>query len=94
MFCAALGIGASLSPGIGSARAYIDIDIAQPKPAYEIVPAPRRGYVWAPGYWGWRHHKHYWVGGHWVRARHGHHWVGARWADHHGRWRFEAGHWD
>lgn len=94
MLCVALGIGAGLAPSIGSARTYIDIDVAPPALREEVVPAPRHGYVWAPGYWGWRHHRHYWVAGHWVHERRGHHWVGARWADHHGRWRFEAGHWD
>ena len=34
-------------------------------------PSARPGYVWSPGYWDWRGHRHVWVNGHWERARHG-----------------------
>lgn len=94
VLCVALGVGAGLVPSIGSARAYVDIDVAPPAPREEVVPGPRRGYEWAPGYWNYRGHHHVWVRGHWVHARHGHHWVPAHWEERHGRWHFEAGHWD
>ena len=94
VLCIALGVGAGLVPGIGNARAYIDIDIAPPAPREEVIPAPRRGYVWAPGYWNYRHHRHAWVRGHWVHGRHGHHYIAAHWRQRGHRWRFEEGHWD
>ena len=49
------------------------------KPRYEVVPAPRVGYVWAPGFWDWRHGRHIWVKGHYERERRGYHWNPTRW---------------
>jgi hypothetical protein len=40
------------------AAAEIYVNIAPPAPRYEVVPAPRHGYVWAPGYWDWRGNRH------------------------------------
>jgi YXWGXW repeat-containing protein len=94
VLCVALGIGAGLAPSIGSARTYVDIDVAPPPPREEVMPGPRRGYEWAPGYWNYHGRHHVWVRGHWVHARRGHHWVPAHWEERHGRWHFEAGHWD
>ena len=59
-----------------------------------VVPAPRRGYVWAPGYWDWRGSRHIWVGGRWVREREGYAYHPHRWVEHDGRWRLERGRWD
>ena len=36
------------------------VNIAPPAPRYEVVPAPRAGYVWQPGVWEWRGDRHYW----------------------------------
>ena len=94
LLCIALGLGAGLVPGIGSARTYIDVDIAPPAPREEVIPEARVGFVWAPGYWNWEGHRHVWVAGHYIRERHGHHWVADRWNEHDGRWRYERGHWD
>ncbi len=77
----------------GQARVYVDIDVAPPPPRVEVVPAPRVGYVWAPGYWGWRGHRHVWVNGLWLRERRGYHWEPHRWEERGGRWHFEEGHW-
>ena len=77
------------------ARTVIYADIEPPALRAEVVPAPRVGYVWAHGYWGWRHHRYVWVGGHYVRARHGYHYRPARWEHHDGhRWRYYGGGWD
>ena len=94
VLCAALGVGASMAPGISSARAFVDIDVAPPAARVEVVPGPRAGYVWAPGYWNWEGHRHVWVGGRWVHERRGHHWVSENWEQRDGRWHFEKGHWD
>ena len=87
-------IAAMAVPMAGHAARVVVIDVAPPPARVEVVPAPRAGYVWAPGYWRWDHGHHVWVKGYWVRERHGHHWVAHRWEEHDKRWRFEVGHWD
>lgn len=72
----------------------IYLDVAPPAPRYEVVPAPRGGYVWQPGVWVWRDGRHHWVGGHFVRERHGMYWHPDRWEQRDGRWAFERGRWD
>ena len=83
-------------PLAAQARVDVDINIAPPAPRYEVVPPPRVGFVWAPGYWAWDngHHRHNWRAGHYVRERHGQRWVPDRWAEHDGRYRYEAGRWE
>ncbi len=61
---------------------------------YEVVPATRAGFVWGPGYWEWRRHKHFWVAGHWVRHRPGYVYVPARWVERDGRWHYYGGAWN
>ena len=72
----------------------VDIDVRPPPERVVVVPAPRRGYVWAPGYWRWNGRDHVWVEGHWVRERRGYHWVPAHWEGRGNRWHFEEGHWE
>lgn len=71
----------------------VQIGVPPPVPVVEYVPAPRYGYVWAPGYWAWRRDRHVWVGGHWVVARPGYYWVQERWVRAGPYWRLERGHW-
>jgi len=94
LFSITLALGASAVPGVTLARTYVEIDVAPPPPREEVIPVARVGYVWAPGYWEWRHHEHVWVGGRYIRERHGHHWVAAHWNHEGERYRFEVGHWD
>ena len=77
-----------------SAEVGIYLDVAPPAPRYEVVPAPRSGYVWQPGVWVWRDGRHHWVAGHFVRERHGMYWHPDRWEQRDGRWAFERGRWD
>jgi hypothetical protein len=91
---AALALGAITVPVVSDARVYVDVDVAPPPPRVEVVPAPRVGYVWAPGYWEWRGRRHVWVNGYWVRERRGYHWRPHRWEEHEGRWRFDRGRWE
>jgi len=79
-----------------SARSNVDVyvNVGPPPPAYyEAVPAPRAGWVWVPGYWDWRGHRHHWVGGHWVRARHGYAYHVPHWYQSGGRWYVSRGGW-
>ena len=71
----------------------IDIGVPPPAPRVEVVPAPRAGYVWTPGYWSWNGHAHVWVEGRWIAARPGYRWVPERWEHHDGRWRYYGGYW-
>ena len=77
-----------------SSEVGIYLDVAPPAPRYEVIPAPRAGYVWQPGVWVWRDDRHFWVRGHWVRERHGMYWHPDRWEQREGRWAFERGRWD
>lgn len=94
LLCAAIGITASIAPGISFARTFVDIDVAPPAPREEVVPAPRVGFVWAPGFWDYDGHHHVWSKGHWERERSGHHWVNDSWVQRDGHWHHDRGHWD
>ena len=89
---AALALGAIAVPVVSEAKTII-VEVAPPPARVEVVPAPRAGYVWAPGYWNWNGHRHVWVGGRWVGERHGWHWEEHRWEEHEGRWHFHEGGW-
>jgi len=92
---AMLAIGATAIPVAGrAARLDIDIQVAPPPDRVERVPAPRPGYIWAPGYYRWDHGHHVWSGGRWMHERRGHHWVPSRWEHRGDRWHFEEGRWD
>ena len=87
----------SLALPLGAqARVDVDINIAPPPPRYEVLPPPRVGFVWAPGYWAWDrpHRRHVWHRGYYLRERRGQHWVPHQWADRNGRWHYDAGHWE
>jgi hypothetical protein len=68
--------------------------VAPPPVRVETVPGPRVGYVWAPGYWQWRHHAHVWVPGRYMHERRGYHWVEPRWEQRGPHWHNEPGHWE
>ena len=78
-----------------AARTSVDfyLNVAPPAAYYEPAPAPRIGFVWAPGYWDWRGHRHHWVAGHWVRSRPGYVYYHPRWYDNNGRWYLARGGW-
>ena len=73
---------------VAEARSSVDfyVNVAPPAPRYEVVPAPRAGYVWAPGYWDWRADRYYWVRGSWSRPRHGYYYEPVRWVHRDGRY--------
>ncbi len=86
----ALPAAAQVSVGIG-------INVAPPAPRFERMPPPRRGYVWAPGYWQWNPgwHRHVWVAGRWMRVHPGYRYRPARWVrGPRGHWHFHPGRWD
>lgn len=80
------------------AQVNINIGIGTPPPApiYEAVPAPRPGYVWAPGYWMWDDHyrKHAWKRGHWETARPGYVYEQPRWVRASNGWVMQPERWN
>jgi hypothetical protein len=98
LLAAALALGGTCAMVATPAQARVHVDIyanvAPPPLRAEIVPAPRRGYVWVPGYWGWSHHRHHWNRGHWARERRGYHYVPSRWDRDGDRWRYYGGRWE
>jgi len=72
----------------------VTIGVPPPAPIFEAVPAPRSGFIWAPGYWYWDGGRHLWAPGRWIAERPGYRWVPDRWAHVEGGWRHEYGHWD
>ena len=63
------------TPAFARVNRNFDVEVAPPPPRVEVVPAPRPGYVWAPGYWAWEGGRHVWRGGHWVVVRPGYYGV-------------------
>lgn len=76
------------------AQASIELNFGPPPPRYEVVPAPRHGYVWAPGYWHWDGRHHVWRSGHWVAERPGYVYHAPRWVERNGRWYYAESRWD
>jgi hypothetical protein len=72
----------------------IELNLAPPPPPYEVVPPPRVGFIWAPGYWDYEGQRHVWRKGHWEHERHGQHWAGGQWTEHDGKWHLNRGHWE
>ena len=56
---------------VPQASADVYVRVAPPAPRMEVMPESRRGYVWVPGYWDYRGHRHVWVAGTWMRERPG-----------------------
>lgn len=93
---AAIALGtAALAPASSMAAVGVGIVIgnAPPPPRYERVPAPRHGYVWAPGYWSWEGRRHVWLEGHWEAERPGYVYQRPEWVREGDGWRFSEGGW-
>lgn len=86
---------AAFIPAQAFARSDVNIVIgnAPPPQRHEVVPGPRRGYEWAPGYWNWNGRRHAWIPGHWERVRPGHYYRAPVWEQNGGGWRLNHGGW-
>src|SRR5258705_152407 len=56
--------GGLSAPMTASAEVQVYFNTAPPPLRVEVVPAPRRGYFWVPGYWEGRGHRHVWQARH------------------------------
>ena len=94
---AALALGSWTVPALAVINLNFGIDIGPPAPQVEVIPAPRPGFVWAPGYWAWEGNRHVWVAGRWMQSRPGYYWVPERWEQHAEErghhWHFESAWW-
>jgi len=65
-----------------------------PAPIYEAAPAPRTGYIWAPGHYVWNNGRYEWRGGEWMASRPGYGWQSAHWEQRgDGSWYLVGGTW-
>ena len=87
-------IGALTVPMAANAEVRVYLNSAPPPMRVEVTPAPRHGYVWAPGYWNARNNKHVWQAGRWERERRGYHFVQPTWTQRDNRWEFQRGRWN
>jgi hypothetical protein len=90
----AASLGGISVPTLARADVEIFFNRAPPQLRHEVVPAPRRGYLWAPGYWDLRGQKHVWRRGHWERQRVGYKYVEPRWVERNNGWALERGRWN
>ena len=86
-------LGSAAVPAFARTHVEFFVNVPPPAPVVEVVPAPRMGWVWLPGFWEWRHGRHVWVRGHYVRHRPGYVYEQARWVDRGGHWYYTAPYW-
>lgn len=98
ILCTAAAIlisSAAFIPPQAIAQSRVDIIIgnAPPPVRYEVIPAPRHGYEWVPGYWDWNGRRHHWIAGHWERMRAGHYYAPPVWEQRNNGWYLNRGGW-
>ena len=97
VIAASLALGALAMPAAAQQiTGAIVVDIAPPAPRVEVVPAPRSGYIWAPGYYRWEEPRrtHVWVDGRWEVERPGYRYVPDRWVARDSRYYYEPNRWE
>jgi hypothetical protein len=94
LVAALLASSIGIIPATASAAVGVFVNIAPPEPRVEVIPPPRAGFVWAPGFWDYRGGRHVWTKGHFERERAGYHWNEARWEQRDGKWALNHGGWE
>jgi len=84
----------ALSSLAQAARVEFDVQVAPPPDRVEVVPAPRAGYRWEPGYWRWDNDRYTWNDGRYIEDREGHRYIEHQWEHDGDHYRFHGGHWD
>lgn len=92
LFSTATVVTAPFTP----ADAQVNITFGSPPPPvrYEAVPAPRSGYVWAPGHYELVNDQYVWRQGQWMTARPGYRYVAPAWSQVGNRWQYMPSRWD
>jgi hypothetical protein len=90
---AAIASLGTLPTAARAAQLSVMIGIAPPAPRVVVMPPPRPGYLWAPGYWNWRGNRHVWQEGSWMRERPGYAYAPPHWVQHDNRWELNRGGW-
>ena len=91
---ALLAAGMIATPLPGMAQVSVELDFGPPAPRYEVVPPPRPGYTWAPGYHYWDGRQHVWRSGYWIAEQPGYVYYGPTWVEREGRWAYQGPRWD
>jgi len=96
VFCASIALSAAALPAQAQVSGAIVLEVAPPAARVEVVPAPREGFIWAPGYWRWEEPRrsHVWVEGRWEAERPGYRWVADSWRPRERRYYYEPGRWE
>jgi hypothetical protein len=89
----AIGAAAAPLPSLAYSDVSLTISTAPPAPLYERAPAPRHGYVWAPGHWEWSGRRHTWAPGYWVAERPGYVYRAPAWYQGNGGWYMQPAAW-
>ncbi len=92
LFSTATVVTAPFTPA--DAQVSITFGSPPPPPRYEAVPAPRAGYVWAPGHYRLINDQYVWTRGQWMAARPGYRYVPDTWQQVDNRWRYAPSRWD
>ena len=87
-------IGAVATPLSSVAQVEIYLNTAPPAARYEVVPAPRSGYVWSNGHYRSQGGAYAWTPGEWQAARPGYAYVSPQWVERGGRWNYQPSRWD
>jgi hypothetical protein len=87
------GAAAAPLPSLAQSNVSLYVGMAPPAPIVERMPAPRHGYVWAPGYWNWNGHRHVWTQGYWVAERPGYVYNAPAWYQGSGGWYMQPARW-
>lgn len=82
-----------LAVPLAASAADVVVRVGPPAPRVEAVPAPRAGFVWAPGHWLWSGGRYVWGPGRWVAERRGYRWAPGAWVREGPAWRYAPGHW-
>jgi YXWGXW repeat-containing protein len=84
-----------LVPGVANAQYSAIVSVAPPAPLQERAPAPREGFVWAPGHYEWRNSQYVWIPGRWLEARSGYEYREPRWVQRaNGEWYMVGNNWE
>ena len=76
------------------AGAQVVVRIGPPAPVHEVIPPPREGYVWQPGYHRWDGNRYVWVPGAYAAPPRPHAaWIPGHWSHRGGGYVWVDGHW-